>query len=45
MMGYQSNFQSKLFYFSVNLEQRVPQNHILRKINEKIDFGFIYKEV
>jgi len=29
----------------VNLERRVPQNHILRKINEKIDFTFIYKEV
>ena len=45
MMGYQSNFQPKLFYFNVNLEQRVPQNHILRKIKEKIDFDFIYKEV
>jgi transposase len=45
MMGYQSNFQPKLFYFNVNLDRRVPQNHILRKINEKIDFDFIYKEV
>lgn len=45
MMGYQSNFQPKLFYFNVNLDRRVPQNHILRKINEKIDFNFIYKEV
>ena len=45
MMGYQSNFQPKLFYYNVNLDQRVPQNHSLRKINEKIDFDFIYKEV
>jgi hypothetical protein len=42
MMGYQSGFQPKLFYHRNNLEQRVPQNHILRKIEEKIDFGFIY---
>ena len=45
MMGYQSKLQPKLFYYNVNLERRVPQNHILRKINEKIDFTFIYKEV
>ena len=45
MMGYQSGFQSKLFYHHINLEQRVPQNHILRKIEEKIDFGFIYAQV
>jgi transposase len=45
MMGYQSNFQPKLFYYNVNPDQRVPQNHSLRKINEKIDFDFIYKEV
>jgi transposase len=45
MMGYQSGFQPKLFYHRVNLEQRVPQNHILRKIEKKIDFGFIYAQV
>jgi len=45
MMGYQSGFQPKLFYHHINLEQRVPQNHILRKIEEKIDFGFIYAQV
>jgi len=45
MMGYQSGFQPKLFYHRVNLEQRVPQNHILRKIEDKIDFGFIYAQV
>ena len=45
MMGYQSDFQPKLFYHCINLEQRVPQNHILRKIEEKIDFHFIYAQV
>lgn len=45
MMGYESDFQPKLFYYNINLEQRVPQNHPLRKIKETIDFDFIYKEV
>jgi transposase/uncharacterized protein (UPF0179 family) len=44
-MGQQEGFQSKLFYHQINLEQRVPQNHTLRKIQEKIDFDFIYGEV
>ena len=45
MMGHQPPLQLKLFYHHVNLEQRVPQNHILRKVHEKIDFDFIYHEV
>ncbi len=45
MMGYQPGFQPKLFYHQINLEQRVPQGHLLRKIQEKIDFDFIYAEV
>ena len=45
MMGYQRNPQSKLFHYGLNLEQRVSQDHILRKIKKKIDFNFIYKEV
>jgi transposase len=45
MMGHQPPLQPKLFYHHVNLEQRVPQNHILRKVHEKIDFDFIYNEV
>jgi len=45
MMGYQSDSQPKLFYHAINLEQRIAQNHILRKIKKKIDFGFIYGEV
>jgi hypothetical protein len=45
MMGYQNGFQSKLFYHQINLEKRVPKDHLLRKIQEKIDFDFIYAEV
>ena len=45
MMGYQPGFQPKLFYHQINLDQRVPRDHILRKIQEQIDFDFIYAEV
>jgi len=45
MMGYQAGFQPKLFYHQINLEQRVPHNHLLRKIQAQIDFDFIYAEV
>jgi len=45
MMGYESNFQPKLFYYNINLEERVYENHPLRKIKERIDFDFIYAEV
>ena len=44
-MGHQPGFQPKLFYHQINLEQRVPKDHLLRKIQEKIDFDFIYAEV
>src|SRR4030066_2585277 len=45
MMGYQPGFQPKLFYHQINLDQRVPKDHLLRKIQEQIDFDFIYGEV
>jgi len=45
MMGHQEGFQPKLFYHQINLEQRVPPNHTLRKIQEKIDFDFVSGEV
>jgi len=45
MMSYQPPFQRKLFYVGVNIDKRIRQNHILRKIKEQIDFDFIYKEV
>ena len=45
MMGHDSHLQPKFFYYNVSLEQRVPANHILRKIKQRIDFDFIYAEV
>jgi transposase len=45
MMGRQQRIQKKLFYTKFNLDQRVPKNHILRKVAKYIDFDFIYKEV
>jgi transposase len=45
MMGHQQRVQNKLFYTKFSLDQRVPKNHILRKVATYIDFDFIYKEV
>lgn len=45
MMGREKPGQPSLFYHRVNLEQRVRQNHLLRKIDAAIDFDFIYGEV
>ncbi len=45
MMGYQTSPQENLFYANIVLEDRVRKNHPLRRINELIDYEFIYKEV
>ncbi len=45
MMGEQTGLQPKIFYPHLNLEQRVPRTHLLRRIQEQIDFNFIYSEV
>lgn len=45
MMGHETDSQGKLFYPSLNLEKRIRQDHILRKIKRAIDFNFIYNEV
>jgi transposase len=45
MMGEQTGIQPKIFYSHLNLEQKVPRGHLLRKIQEQIDFNFIYAEV
>ena len=45
MMGHEEGFQPKLYYHQINLDQRVPPNNTLRKIQEKIDFGFVCGEV
>jgi transposase len=45
MMDRETGKQPKLFYYDVNLEERIPESHILRRINSKLDFDFIYNEV
>jgi transposase/uncharacterized protein (UPF0179 family) len=45
MMGVLEQPQSNLFHFGVNLDKRVRSNHPLRKVNELIDFNFVYDEV
>lgn len=45
MMGHQPPYQNKFFVTGFNLDKRVREDHILRKIVEKIDFEFIYEQV
>jgi hypothetical protein len=45
MTGFQSDQQPKLFYPSINLEQRIPDQHVLRRIRSQVDLDFIYDEV
>src|SRR4030065_260034 len=45
MMSYEDPPQSKLFYMRINIDKRIRKNHPLRKIEELIDFDFIYNEV
>ncbi len=41
MMGRQPDFQSKLFHYHINFEDRIPQDHVLRKMRDRIDFDFV----
>jgi len=45
MMGIQKTIQESLFSYKVSLDARVRKDHVLRKIQQAVDFGFIYKEV
>jgi transposase len=46
MMGYEpKENQGKLFYYGINLEERIRPDHPLRKMAVLIDFDFIYDEV
>jgi hypothetical protein len=40
MMGRKKIPQPKLFYDRINLNQRICKDHILRKIDQVIDFEF-----
>ncbi|MHA3772867.1 transposase [Verrucomicrobiota bacterium sgz303538] len=44
MIGRQRN-QQDLFNYSINLDQRVRQDHPLRKVRELVDFSFVREEV
>ena len=45
MMGRQTDCQNKFFITGFNLDKRIRDDHPLRKIQEKIDFDFIYEKV
>ena len=45
MMGRQPKIQKKLFYTKFNLDRRIRQDHILRRIKKHINFDFIYAQV
>lgn len=45
MMGKQTPPQEKLFCYNINLEQRVPAEHPLRKVKELVDFDFVSEKV
>ena len=45
MMGHDEPPQEQLFMYGINLENRVRNDHFLRKVKAHIDFDFIYKEV
>jgi transposase len=43
MMGIDGDKQNQLMY--INLDDLVPQDHLLRDIRQKVDFTFIYEKV
>jgi transposase len=45
MMGKQPADEGKLFYYNFSLESRIPARHVLRRIQETLDFSFAYEEV
>src|SRR5207237_924665 len=44
MMGQQKQ-ERELFSYAVNLEKRVRSDHVLRRVEAAIDFGFVRKDV
>jgi transposase len=45
MMGKQPVNEPKLFYYDLSLEERIPHDHLLRRIRALIDFDFVYEQV
>ena len=44
MQGKKKEFTPQLFY-ELSLDRLVPEDNLYRKINQAIDFGFLYKAV
>lgn len=45
MMKVQPQPQNNLFHYGINIDKRLRANHPLRKVNELIDFDFVYEDV
>lgn len=45
MMGKAEGREGKLFYTGFVLEDRVPEDHVLRRVARAVDFGFVRREV
>jgi transposase len=45
MMGPKKKPTEKLFYYNLSLEKRIPEDHVLRRIAEAVDFEFVRFEV
>jgi transposase len=45
MLGAEKKPIEKLFYYNLNLEKRIPKDHILRRVAELVDFGFVREKV
>lgn len=45
MMGPASTRSDKLFYVACSLEDRVPSDHLLRRIDQIVNFDFVRREV
>jgi transposase len=45
MMGREKQENGQLFYYNINIEKRVPQEHPLRLVKKAVDFDFLYEKV
>ena len=45
MMGKSQSSQPKLFYHEFSLENRLPQEHVLRKVKRLVNFDFVRSQV
>ena len=45
MLGPRKRLEPKLFYTGLSLDSRIPANHLLRRIDQRIDLDFVRAEV